>query len=149
AITPSTTPRITPARETFFITFSVVYFAHHGQFHEFSCFRSRRPPEIDGPARAAELHLTAVLALPAAASSPLEGWGALSPINRALDSRSVMLMPERDSNNAGTCAAICAMSPVILLAPAVEPLPVETMVILSTLASGWAMARTTSGMLVI
>ena len=49
-----------------------------------------------------------------------------------------MLMPESDSNNAGTCAAIAAMSPVSLLAPAVVPLPVETIVILSTFASGLA-----------
>ncbi len=47
-----------------------------------------------------------------------------------------MLMPESASNSAGTCAAISAMSPVILLTPAECPLPVETMVILSTFASG-------------
>ena len=55
-------------------------------------------------------------------------------------------MPESVSNSAGTCAAILVMSPVILFIPAASPLPVETIVILSTLASGLASARTTSGM---
>ncbi len=54
-------------------------------------------------------------------------------------------MPESVSNSAGICAAICVMSPVILCMPAESPLPVETMVILSTFASGAARARTTSG----
>ena len=40
-------------------------------------------------------------------------------------------MPESVSNKAGICAAICAMSPVILFMPAACPSPVETMVILS------------------
>src|ERR1035441_4883402 len=53
-------------------------------------------------------------------------------------------MPESASNNAGTCAAMVVMSPVILFIPAVSPLPVETMVILSTLASGAARALTIS-----
>src|SRR5207248_192171 len=39
-----------------------------------------------------------------------------------------MLMPEKASNSAGTCAAILAISPVILLAPAAPSLPVETIV---------------------
>src|SRR5260370_35613370 len=42
-------------------------------------------------------------------------------------------MPLRASNNAGTCAAILVMSPVILFTPALLSLPVDTMVILSTL----------------
>ena len=56
-------------------------------------------------------------------------------------------MPESVSNSAGTCAAILVMSPVILFMPAASPFPVETMVILSTLASGAAKAFTISGML--
>jgi len=39
-------------------------------------------------------------------------------------------------------------SPVILFIPVASPLPVETTVILSTLARGAASARTTSGKLV-
>ena len=54
-------------------------------------------------------------------------------------------MPLSVSNNAGTCAAIFVMSPVILFIPAASPLPVETIVILSTLASGAARAFTISG----
>src|SRR5215472_4159657 len=99
-----------------------------------------------------ERYLLAPFALPEDSSPPVSpgvGLGALSPINRTLESRSEMLMPESDSNNAGTCAAISAISPVILLTPAEWPLPVETTVILSTLASGCAMARTTSGSPVI
>src|SRR5262249_33265196 len=95
-------------------------------------------------------YLPAALLLPVAgASSSPDGLGALSPICRTFESRSVMLIPESDSNSAGTCAAICAMSPVILLAPADVPLPVDTIVILSTLESGCDMARTTSGSPVI
>jgi len=41
------------------------------------------------------------------------------------------------------------ISPVSLLAPMLFSLPVETMVILSSLDSGSAMARTTSAMLVM
>src|SRR5258707_2349321 len=97
--------------------------------------------------------LPAALALPLAGSLPLgssgAGFGVLSPICFTLENNSDMLIPESDSNNAGTCAAMAAMSPVILLAPAVVPLPVETIVILSTLASGAAMARTISGKLLI
>ena len=55
-----------------------------------------------------------------------------------------VLMPENSFS-----AAMEAMSPVILLIPALSPLPVETIVILSTLASGEASARTTSGMMVM
>src|SRR5437764_12691834 len=51
-----------------------------------------------------------------------------------------MFIPDRASNRAGTCAAIFAMSPVILLAPAAPSLPVEMMVILSMFDSGAAMA---------
>ena len=50
-------------------------------------------------------------------------------------------MPESVSNKAGTWAAIFVMSPVILFIPAASPFPVETMVILSILFSGSAMAR--------
>ena len=77
------------------------------------------------------------------------GLGVLSPIVRTFANSSLIGMPESVSNSAGICAAISVMSPVILFMPAVAPLPVETMVILSTLASGAASARTTSGMLVI
>src|SRR5271165_6782411 len=73
------------------------------------------------------------------------GFGALSPIWRTLPSNSFSGMPESASNSAGTCAAMVVMSPVILFIPAVSPLPVETMVILSTLASGAARAFTMSG----
>ena len=55
-------------------------------------------------------------------------------------------MPVRVSNSSGTWATILATSPVMALAPAVRPSPVETTVILSTLASAWANARATSGM---
>ena len=54
-------------------------------------------------------------------------------------------MPDSVSNSAGIWAAMLTMSPVILFMPAVVPLPVETIVILSTLASGAASARTISG----
>ena len=56
-------------------------------------------------------------------------------------SRSAIGMPESASNSAGTCAAISVMSPVILCIPVEPPLPVETIVILSTFASGAASAR--------
>src|SRR5713101_5619050 len=75
------------------------------------------------------------------------GFGDLSPIWRTLPNRSLSGMPDNVSNNAGICAAMVVMSPVILCMPAALPLPVETMVILSTLASGAARARTISGML--
>src|SRR5262249_33387848 len=109
---------------------------------------SARSELVLSSSRRNDAYLPAALFLPAAGlfSSP-EGLGALSPIWRTLESRSLMLMPESDSNSAGTCAAICAMSPVILLAPADVPLPVDTMVILSTMDSGWAIARTRSGTL--
>src|SRR6058998_1308503 len=51
-------------------------------------------------------------------------------------------MPESVSNRAGICAAILVRSPVILFIPAASPSPVDTIVILSTLASGAARART-------
>src|SRR6185312_11208653 len=41
----------------------------------------------------------------------------LSPMPRTLLSNSVMLIPDNDSNRAGTCAAILAKSPVILFIP--------------------------------
>src|SRR6202011_6413768 len=66
------------------------------------------------------------------------GFGALSPIRRTFDSSSDICMPESASNSAGTCAAILVMSPVSLYAPAASPLPVETIVTLSTLLSGSA-----------
>src|ERR1019366_4628190 len=78
---------------------------------------------------------------PAGGNSPAD----LSPMGRIFPSRSDIFMPERASNSAGTCAAISVMSPVILCMPAEEPLPVETMVILSTLFSGLDSAFTTSG----
>ena len=68
------------------------------------------------------------------------GFGDLSPIPRTFENSSVMLMPESVSNSAGTCAAILVRSPVILFIPVASPLPVETTVILSTLASGAASA---------
>src|SRR5258706_408002 len=71
--------------------------------------------------------------------------GALSPICRTFPSSSDIFMPLNASNSAGTCAAIFAMSPVILLMPAESPLPVDTMVILSTCESGALIARTISG----
>src|SRR5215469_2330011 len=74
-------------------------------------------------------------------------FGALSPICRTLPSSSDSGIPESVSNNAGICAAILVMSPVILFIPAASPFPVETIVILSTFASGAASAFTTSGML--
>src|SRR5271157_1633933 len=75
----------------------------------------------------------------------LSGLGDLSPIWRTLPNSSVSGMPESVSNSAGTCAAILVMSPVILFIPAASPLPVDTMVILSTFANGEASALTTSG----
>ena len=54
-------------------------------------------------------------------------------------------MPESVSNSAGICAAILVMSPVILFIPEASPSPVDTIVILSTLASGAASALTISG----
>ncbi len=48
----------------------------------------------------------------------------------------------------GDMTRIAAQVPVILCTPAASSLPVETMVILSTLLSGSALARTTSAMLV-
>src|SRR6202140_1953793 len=86
--------------------------------------------------------------LPPLAGGSASGLGALSPMPRTLLSNSVILIPDNDSNNAGTCAAIFAKSPVILFIPVASPLPVETTVILSTLASGAAIALTTSGKLV-
>src|ERR1700678_997423 len=82
------------------------------------------------------------------ATSTTGGFGVLSPICRTLPSNSESGMPESVSNNAGTCAAILAMSPVILFMPEASPFPVETMVILSTLASGLASAFTISGIAV-
>src|SRR5450631_987669 len=76
------------------------------------------------------------------------GFGVLSPMPFTFDSRSVMLIPDRVSNSAGTWAAILVKSPVIVFIPVASPLPVETTVILSTLASGAAIARMISGMLV-
>jgi len=61
------------------------------------------------------------------------------------DISSRISMPESASKRAGICAAILAMSPVILFAPAASP-PVETIVIRSTFDSGSDIARTTSGM---
>src|SRR5438270_4165426 len=75
------------------------------------------------------------------------GFGTLAPIALTLPSSSEIGMPESVSNRAGTCAAIFAMSPVILFIPAASPFPVETIVILSTFASGAANAFTISGML--
>src|SRR2546428_13464678 len=72
------------------------------------------------------------------------GFGPLSPIVLTLANSSLMLMPDSVSNNAGTCAAILVISPVILFIPDASPLPVETIVILSTFASGLAAAFTTS-----
>jgi len=66
-----------------------------------------------------------------------------------LPSNSDICIPDKVSNSAGICAAMLTMSPVILLMPAVPPLPVETTVILSTFDSGDANALTTSGRLVI
>ncbi len=62
-----------------------------------------------------------------------------------------MRVPVSASRIAGTCASILTTSPVTRLAPRLLPLgpPVETMLILSTLASGSAMARTISGRLEI
>src|SRR5947208_15132589 len=71
------------------------------------------------------------------------GFGPLSPIVLTLANNSLMLMPESVSKSAGTCAAILVMSPVILFIPDASPFPVETMVILSTLANGLASALTT------
>src|SRR5215472_15152388 len=79
---------------------------------------------------------------------PPSGFGLLSPICRTLPSSSDICMPLSASNSAGTCAAILVMSPVTLFMPAESPLPVETMVILSTFCSGEASALTTSGRLV-
>src|ERR1051326_6564725 len=66
-------------------------------------------------------YFAAPRALPLAGSSTpgrsREGFGVLSPICFTLEKSSAMLMPESASNNAGTCAAISAISPVILLMP--------------------------------
>src|SRR5581483_5621966 len=51
---------------------------------------------------------------PAFAPPLSPGRGPLSPIWRTLPRSSDICMPERASNRAGTCAAILAMSPVIL-----------------------------------
>src|SRR6185369_10039703 len=60
--------------------------------------------------------------------------------------RSAIFTPASVSKRAGAWATIEAMSATILFAPAPSwPLPVDTMVILSTLARGSARARTTSG----
>src|SRR5881227_2276754 len=75
------------------------------------------------------------------------GFGPLSPMALTLPNNSAIGMPESVSNRAGTCAAIFAMSPVILFIPAASPFPVETIVILSTFANGAANAFTISGML--
>src|ERR1700686_1443715 len=93
-------------------------------------------------------HTDCAYLLPPLAGGNASGLGALSPMPRTLLSNSVMLIPDNDSNNAGTCAAIFAKSPVILFIPVASPLPVETTVILSTLASGAAIALTTSGKVV-
>src|ERR1700722_3006923 len=69
----------------------------------------------------------------------------LSPICRTLPKSSASGIPDSVSNSAGTCAAILVMSPVILFIPEESPFPVDTMVILSTLASGAASALTISG----
>src|SRR3954464_2924803 len=72
------------------------------------------------------------------------------PSERKLPSRSESRMPESVSNSAGTCAVIFARSPVIRLIPVPSSAPpVDTMVILSTLASGLAKARAISGRLPI
>src|SRR5208282_452447 len=60
----------------------------------------------------------------AGAGGSTSGFAVLSPMVRTFENRSVMLMPESVSNNAGTCAAILVMSPVILFMPAASPLPV-------------------------
>src|SRR5215468_6967395 len=52
--------------------------------------------------------------LVSAGSGGCSGFGALSPINRTLLSRSDTRMPESASNSAGTCAAILVTSPVSL-----------------------------------
>src|SRR5205085_2736519 len=72
-----------------------------------------------------------------------------SPMVRTFDRSSDICMPDSASNSAGTCAAILAMSPVILFTPAAEPSPVETIVILSICESGADIARTISGSCVI
>src|SRR5204862_7322842 len=54
---------------------------------------------------------------------------------RTFDSKSPSGMPDSASLSAGTCAAICGMSFVILCIPVEPLLPVETTVILSTLLS--------------
>src|SRR5438067_4523164 len=69
----------------------------------------------------------------------------LSPIVFTRESSSDICIPLNASKSAGTCAAILAMSPVILCAPAASPSPVDTMVILSTCESGALIARTISG----
>src|SRR5215510_11300917 len=108
------------------------------------------PARVHSPRRIPNNYWLAFFALAEPLSPALSsGLGVLSPIPFTLESNSGIDIPERASNSAGTCAAICAMSPVILLTPAEVPLPVDTTVILSTLASGCAIARTTSGMLVI
>src|SRR5205085_11872646 len=76
----------------------------------------------------------------------------VSPLSRMAvtrESRSDICMPLSASKSAGTCAAILAMSPVILCAPAASPSPVDTIVILSICESGALIARTTSGSCVI
>ena len=79
------------------------------------------------------------------AASEATALGDLSPIERTPANSSFRSMPLSASKSAGTCAAILAMSPVILFTPAASPLPVETMVILSICESGADIARTTSG----
>src|SRR5262249_30274464 len=77
------------------------------------------------------------------------GFSALSPMLRTFASSSDICTPLSDSKRAGTCAAILVRSPVTLFMPAASPLPVDTTVMRSTLPSGEASARTTSGMFVM
>src|SRR5947207_15705147 len=73
------------------------------------------------------------------------GFGLFSPIVLTLANNSLMLMPDSVSKSAGTCAAILVMSPVILFITDASPFPLDTMVILSTLANRLTSALTTSG----
>src|SRR5262249_47630902 len=83
ATTPASAPTISPTLETLLFMVSI-----HSQWLGY---------------------LPAPLPLPTSAfPSPMPGFGALSPMSRTFDNRSVMLIPESDSNNAGTCAAISA-----------------------------------------
>src|SRR5437867_5231012 len=82
---------------------------------------------------------------PAHTAAGWSGPGALSPIFLTFESRSDIGMPDSASTSAGTCAAISVRSPVSLCMPVDPPLPVDTIVILSTLEHGAAGARTISG----